>query len=129
MYTSIATVSISGTLREKLEAIALAGFSGVELFENDLISFDGTIEDIRRLVADSGLKIVLFQPFRDFEAMPEPYRSRNFERARRKFDLMNRLGVDLILVCSNVSPKCLGGIDRAAEDFFELGELAKSFNV
>lgn len=129
MYTSIATVSISGTLREKLEAIALAGFSGVELFENDLISFDGTIEDVRQLVADLGLDIVLFQPFRDFEAMPEPYRSRNFERARRKFDLMNRLGVDLILVCSNVSPKCLGGIDRSVEDFSELGELAKSFNI
>jgi 4-hydroxyphenylpyruvate dioxygenase len=129
MYTSIATVSLSGTLREKLEAIALAGFSGVELFENDLISFDGTIDDIRQFVADVGLEIVLFQPFRDFEAMPEPYRKRNFERARRKFDLMNRLGVDLILVCSNVSPKCLGGIDRSAEDFLELGELAKAFNI
>jgi 4-hydroxyphenylpyruvate dioxygenase len=129
MYTSIATVSLSGTLREKLEAIALAGFSGVELFENDLISFDGTIDDVRLLVADLGLTIVLFQPFRDFEAMPEPYRKRNFERARRKFDLMNRLGVDLILVCSNVSPKCLGGIDRSVEDFSELGALAQSFNV
>lgn len=129
MYTSIATVSLSGTLREKLEATALAGFSGVELFENDLISFDGTIDDVRQLVADLGLDIVLFQPFRDFEAMPEPYRQRNFERARRKFDLMNRLGVDLILVCSNVSTKCLGGIDRSVEDFFELGELAKSFDV
>lgn len=129
MYTSIATVSLSGTLREKLEAIALAGFSGVELFENDLISFDGTIDDIRQLVANLGLDIVLFQPFRDFEAMPEPFRKRNFERARRKFDLMNRLGVDLILVCSNVSPKCLGGIDRSVEDFSELGELAKSFNI
>jgi 4-hydroxyphenylpyruvate dioxygenase len=129
MYTSMATVSISGTLREKLEAIALAGFSGVELFETDLISFDGTIDDVRQLVADLGLDIVLFQPFRDFEAMPEPYRQRNFERAKHKFDLMNRLGVDLILVCSNVSPKCLGGIDRSVEDFSELGDLAQSFGV
>ena len=36
MRTSIATVSISGDLGEKLEAIAAAGFDGVEIFENDL---------------------------------------------------------------------------------------------
>ena len=129
MFTSIATVSLSGTLREKLEAISLAGFNGVEIFENDLISFDGTVEDVSHLIHDLNLEITLFQPFRDFEAMPEPYRSRNFERAKLKFELMNRLGVDLILVCSNVSPKCLGGIDRSAEDFYELGEIAKSFDI
>ncbi len=32
MKTSIATVSISGTLTEKLAAIAAAGFDGVEIF-------------------------------------------------------------------------------------------------
>jgi sugar phosphate isomerase/epimerase len=40
--TSIATVSISGTLPEKLRAIKAAGFDGVEIFENDLLYFDGT---------------------------------------------------------------------------------------
>src|SRR3546814_10133852 len=29
-----------------------------------------------------------------------------------------------MLICSNVSPLALGGIDRAAEDFHELGERA-----
>jgi 4-hydroxyphenylpyruvate dioxygenase len=33
---SIATVSLSGTLPEKLEAAGSAGFNGVEIFENDL---------------------------------------------------------------------------------------------
>ena len=42
MQTAIATVSLSGTLDEKLEAIAAAGFKGVEIFENDLLSFNGT---------------------------------------------------------------------------------------
>jgi 4-hydroxyphenylpyruvate dioxygenase len=35
MRRSIATVSLSGMLREKLQAIATAGFNGVEIFEND----------------------------------------------------------------------------------------------
>ncbi|TDQ16718.1 hypothetical protein DEV91_106235, partial [Phyllobacterium brassicacearum] len=34
MKTSIATVSLSGELPEKLDAIARAGFAGVEIFEN-----------------------------------------------------------------------------------------------
>ena len=37
---------------------------------------------------------------------------------------MQELGTDLMLICSNVSPIALGGIDRAAADFHELGERA-----
>ena len=124
MKTSIATVSISGDLREKLAAIAAAGFDCVEIFENDFLTFDGTPEEVGRMVRDHGLDIALFQPFRDFEGLPEPQRARAFERAERKFDLMRELGTDLMLVCSNVSPLALGGIDRAAEDFRDLGERA-----
>jgi 4-hydroxyphenylpyruvate dioxygenase len=121
---SIATVSLSGALDEKLRAIAAAGFDAVEIFENDLLSFNGSPRDVGQLCRDLGLTICAFQPFRDFEGMPEPQRARNFARAGRKFDLMLELQTDLLLVCSNVSPASLGGIDRAAADFRELGELA-----
>jgi 4-hydroxyphenylpyruvate dioxygenase len=124
MQTAIATVCLSGTLNEKLDAIANARFRGVEIFENDLLSFDGTPADIGRAIKSLGLKVVTFQPFRDFEGMPEPQRAKGFSRAERKFDLMQELGGDLLMVCSNVSPESLGGIDRAAGDFRELGERA-----
>lgn len=124
MKTSIATVSISGDLREKLAAIAAAGFDGVEIFENDFLAFDGTPAQVGRMIRDHGLEITLFQPFRDFEGLPEPQRARAFDRAERKFDLMQELGTELMLICSNVSPAALGGIDRAAADFRELGERA-----
>src|SRR6478609_7409689 len=124
MKTSIATVSISGEFPEKLAAIAKAGFDGVEIFENDFLAFDESPRDVGRMVRDHGLEITLFQPFRDFEGMPEPLRSRTFDRAERKFDIMQEMGTDLVLVCSNVSSAALGGIDRAAADFRELGERA-----
>ncbi|MGK9168888.1 sugar phosphate isomerase/epimerase and 4-hydroxyphenylpyruvate domain-containing protein [Inquilinus limosus] len=124
MKTSIATVSLSGDLRDKLEAIAAAGFDGVEIFENDFLSFDATPREVGRMVRDAGLVVTTFQPFRDFEGMPEPQRTRVFDRAERKFDLMGELGAELLLVCSNISPAALGGIDRAAADFRELGERA-----
>jgi 4-hydroxyphenylpyruvate dioxygenase len=124
MRTAIATVCLSGTLTEKIEAIAAAQFKGVEIFENDLLSFNGTPAEARRMIEDLGLRTVTFQPFRDFEGMPEPQRSKVFARAERKFDVMEELGCDLLMVCSNVSPDSLGGIERAAADFHELGERA-----
>jgi 4-hydroxyphenylpyruvate dioxygenase len=124
MQTAIATVCLSGTLNEKLEAIAAARFKGVEIFENDLLSFDGLPAEIGREIKRFGLEAVTFQPFRDFEGTPEPQRAKVFSRAERKFDLMAQLGCDLLMVCSNVSPDSLGGIDRAAADFRELGDRA-----
>jgi 4-hydroxyphenylpyruvate dioxygenase len=79
---------------------------------------------VRQLIEDSGLKTIVFQPFRDFEGMPEPQRAKVFSRAERKFDLMQELGCDLLMICSNVSPESLGGIDRAAGDLHELGDRA-----
>src|SRR4051812_43861373 len=123
---SIATVSLSGALDEKLRAIASAGFDAVEIFENDLLSFGAGPRDIAKLCGDLNLEICAFQPFRDFEGMPEPQRARNFARAEHKFDLMQELGTDLLLICSNVAPAALGGIDGAADDLRALGERAAS---
>jgi 4-hydroxyphenylpyruvate dioxygenase len=124
MRTAIATVCLSGTLREKLEMIAAAGFRAVELFENDLIAYPGPPSQVRRICDDLGLKILTVQPFRDFEGMPESRRQRVFDRAERKFDLLQELGTDLLFVCSSVSPEAMGGIDRIAADFRELGDRA-----
>jgi len=124
MKTSIATVSLSGSLSEKLEAIAAAKFDAVEIFENDLVTFNGTPTDVREAVEQLGLDIVTLQPFRDFEGMPDSLRNRVFARAERKFDVMEELGCDLLMICSSVAPESLGGIDRAAADLHELGERA-----
>ena len=129
MKTSIATVSISGNLREKLEAIAAAGYDGIEIFEQDFVAYDGSPRDVGNMVQDHGLEITLFQPFRDFEGLPEPMRAKAFERAKRKFDLMQELGTDLVLICSSCHASSLGGIDRAAADFNALGDIAKDRGI
>ena len=124
MKTAIATVSISGDLREKLAAIAAAGFDGIEIFEQDFIADTAGPREVGQMIRDHGLEIPLFQPFRDFEGLPEPLRAKAFDRAERKFDVMQELGTDLVLICSSCHPQALGGIDRAAADFHELGERA-----
>src|SRR5579862_3131608 len=104
MRRSVATVSMSGTLRQKLEAIAAARFDGYELFENDLMYFNGTPKEVRQISSDLGLTCELYQPFRDFEGVPEPIFKRNLERAEHKFEVMHALGCDMVLVCSNTLP-------------------------
>ena len=124
MSNAIATVSLRGTLEEKLRAAAAAGFAGVEIFENDLIGSELAPRDVRRMLDDLGLACMLYQPFRDFEGMPGALRQRAFDRAERKFDLMGELGTDRILVCSNCSPASLGERERIVDDFRDLGERA-----
>ena len=125
MFTSIATVSVSGTLEGKLRAIAKAGFEGVEIFENDLLTANCSAQDVAKLMRDLGLRCTLFQPFRDFEGMPDALRPRIFERLERKFDVMQAIGAPLLLVCSNVSPAALPDRERIVRDLRELGERAE----
>lgn len=129
MRTSIATVSVSGTLEQKLTAIAAAGYDSVEIFETDLLSCAASPREIARQLDDLGLTCALYQPFRDFEGMPGDLRQRAFDRAERKFDVMAELGTDRILFCSNCSPYSLGEQDRIVDDFRALGERAAARGV
>jgi 4-hydroxyphenylpyruvate dioxygenase len=120
----IATVSISGTLEEKLTAIARANFDGVEIFENDLVTSLLPPTEVRRRLADLGLAMDLYQPFRDFEAMPSDAFAHNLRRARRKLSLMEQLGATNLLVCSNVSPAAIDDDALAADQLRQLAQLA-----
>ena len=124
MRRCIATVSLSGMLREKLQAAAAARFDAVEIFENDLLQFSGSPRDVRNIAADLGLGIDLFQPFRDFEGVSAAQLARNLDRAERKFDVMQELGAPLILVCSNVQPDASGETELVAEQLYQLAERA-----
>jgi len=122
--TSIATVSVSGSLDAKLQAIAAAGFSGAEIFENDLLSSHLSAREIGKLMSDLRLACTMFQPFRDLEGLPDPQRGRTFDRLERKFDVMADLGADLLLVCSSCSPLADGDRGRMLADLHEAGERA-----
>ncbi|WP_104526290.1 sugar phosphate isomerase/epimerase and 4-hydroxyphenylpyruvate domain-containing protein [Blastococcus atacamensis] len=112
---SVATVCLSGTLEDKLAAAAAAGFDGIEVFEPDLIASSWSPREIARRCADLGLTIDLYQPFRDLDSTDPDRFARNLRRADRKFDVMEQLGVDTILVCSSVSDDAVEDPDRLAE--------------
>ncbi|MFF1697819.1 bifunctional sugar phosphate isomerase/epimerase/4-hydroxyphenylpyruvate dioxygenase family protein [Streptomyces sp. NPDC058257] len=129
MRKTIATVSLSGPLSEKLTAVATAGFDGVEIFENDLIGAPLSPEEVRLRCADLGLGIDLYQPFRDFEAVPTDVLARNLRRAERKFAVLERLGADLLLVCSSVAPDAVDDDALAAEQLRLLADRAADHGI
>lgn len=129
MRTGIATVCLSGTLKEKMQACAIAGFDGIEIFEQDLVTSPLSPEDIRKMAADLGLSLDLYQPFRDFDGVTPDLLKANLKRAEAKFRLMARLGMDTILVCSNVATATIDDDQLRAEQLAQLAALAGEHGV
>ena len=129
MRTGIATVCLSGTLKEKMQACAIAGFDGIEIFEQDLVTSSLSPEDVRKMAADLGLTLDLYQPFRDFDSVAEDLLAANLRRAEAKFRLMSRLGMDTILVCTNVATATIDDDDLRAAQLAALADLAGEHGV
>ena len=122
--TCYATPSIGAPdtpLRSKLEAISQAGFEGIELGFPDLLSFAKEYHDDRKdqssldsdydalceaagqvkaICEDLKLKIVMMQPFANFEGWDEGSKEREdaFTRAKGWIRIMGKLGCDMIQV-------------------------------
>ena len=62
----VATTSVPGDLRRKLDLIAAAGFTGVEIHEPDLTGYAVTAKDIGAHARALGLSVDLLQPFYEF---------------------------------------------------------------
>ena len=129
LRTSIATVCLSGTLTDKLHACAEAGFDGVEIFEPDLVASPASPEEITALAHRLGLSLDLYQPFRDAEGVSEELFTSVLRRARLKFELMQRLGIDTMLVCSNVATATVNDDAVSASQLRRLGEEAEAHGV
>lgn len=129
MRTGIATVCLSGTLKEKMQACAIAGFDGIEIFEQDLVTSPLSPEQVRTMADDLGLGLDLYQPFRDFDGVTPDLLKANLRRAEAKFKLMARLGMDTILVCSNVATATIDDDGLRAEQLAQLANLAGDHGV
>lgn len=126
---SIATSALFGSLAEKFAQIAGAGFDGVELHESDFTGFDGTAADVVAMARDHALSIFLLAPFYDLEGLGGAARTRAFDRLEAKFDLMQKLGVDTLLVGSSTHPDASGDPETVAADLGDLADRAGARGV
>lgn len=118
----LATVSMGGTLYEKLEATAATGFQAVELFERDLLDSGEAPRPVARMVGDLGLQIEVYGPLRDVEGLADGDAHReSIARSERMLDVAVELGARTVLVCSNTSAAASDDAGRSAS---QLGLLA-----
>ena len=117
------------SLTEKLHACAAAGFDGVELFEPDLIANDHSPEEIRALARRLGLSLDLYQPLRDIEGVDEDTFADNLRRAEATFVTAQRLGIGVVLVCSNVGTATVDSDDVSADQLRRLGDVARRYDI
>ena len=130
--TCYATVSV-GTpehdLKDKLKAIAYAGFKGIELGFPDLLAFAskrvgrdvGPQEfdilckhglDIKRICKELCLKIVMLQPFANFEGWKPQSEERQdaFKRAKGWIRIMEALGTDMLQASDSSLPGLVANV-------------------
>lgn len=129
MRKGIATVSLSGLLAEKLTAVAAAGFDGIELFDNDLVSSPLSPREVAARCADLGLTIDLFQPVRDLQGVAPERFDAVLHRVRTKLEVMAQLGTTTFLACSNVDPSSSADPDLTAEQLHRVGALAAEYGA
>ncbi|HEV7876148.1 MAG TPA: TIM barrel protein [Nocardioides sp.] len=129
MRKGIATVSLSGLLGDKLTAVAAAGFDGIEVFDNDLVSSPLSPREVAARCADLGLRIDLFQPVRDLQGVAPERFDAVLHRVRTKLEVMAELGTSTLLACSNVDPSSSADQDLTAEQLHRVGALAAEYGV
>ena len=118
---SYATCSIgtdvSDTLPRKLEAIAGAGFNGIEINYTDIVAYASSIlghqiseenyvelvtaaAQIRKLCEANSLKILMLQPFANWEGWRRgsPEREDALRRASGWIEVMKAVGTDMLQV-------------------------------
>ncbi len=125
---SMATASVSGDLRRKLETIAAAGFTGVDLHEPDLTGFSGTTKDINSHAASLGLSIEVFQTAYEFVDLTGPDLAAYPTRLDQKIQLMQELGCTTLLVGATLDKPavddqgaCIAALSQLAERVSKAG--------
>ncbi|MFC6673357.1 sugar phosphate isomerase/epimerase family protein [Marinobacterium aestuariivivens] len=121
---SISTLSLTGSLEQKLDAIKHAGFGSIELGALDLSgSGDGVSGSIER-IRNSGLRISALQEVKDFGGHSGRILAYKLELAKSYLRQMVRLGCRQLIVTPATSTHAAPEPDRIAEDLRILATLA-----
>ncbi|HVE51068.1 MAG TPA: sugar phosphate isomerase/epimerase [Casimicrobiaceae bacterium] len=123
------TISLAGTLEEKLAAMRKAGFGQVMLSARDLTSHAGGVQAAVGAVRASGLRVTGFQVLRDFEGLSGHLHAYKIDIAKAMLDMCHAVGSDLLLVCSSTSVHATGEPDALASDLAKLAMLAVPLNI
>lgn len=118
------TITLAGSLPDKLSAIQDAGFSQVMLSARDIAQHPGGVDEAVACVRASGLRVTGFQVLRDFEGLSGHLHGYKVEIAKSMIGMASAVGAPLLLVCSSTSQHASAQLDDIARDLRKLAMLA-----
>ena len=111
-------------LMEKVRLVADAGFSGIELWINDVYEFvgqGGEVSDLIKLLADRGLKVPNCIAVRGWGEADDFEYPMQLEDIKRRMELAARLGSPSIVATPPRMPTDLAQITRRYADLLKVG--------
>ena len=123
------TISLAGTLPQKLAAIRGAGFSQVMLLARDLVGHAGGLDDAIAVVRNSGLRVTGFQVLRDFEGLSGHLHEYKVDVAKSMLEMCHAVGSKVLLVCSSTSTHATDEAAVLARDLRKLAMLALPLGI
>lgn len=123
------TITLSGSLPDKLRAMRDAGFSQVMLKASDLVAHPEGVDDAVRAVQRSGLRVTGFQVLRDFEGLSGHLHDYKVDIAKSMLEMARAVGAPLLLACSSTSTHATQDIDALADDLRKLAMLAVPLGI
>jgi len=123
------TISLAGTLPQKLAAIRGAGFSQVMLMARDLVGHAEGLDDAVRVVKASGLRVTGFQVLRDFEGLSGHLHEYKIDVAKSMLEMCHAVGAKVLLICSSTSTHATADPDAIARDLRKLAMLALPLGI
>lgn len=123
------TITLAGTLEDKLAAMKNAGFTQVMLKANDLVGHPGGLQVAVQAVKNSGLRGTGFQVLRDFEGLSGHLHHYKVDIAKNMLEMCAALGCKVLLACSSTSRHASSDLDHIARDLRKLAMLAVPLGI
>lgn len=123
------TITLAGSLENKLKAMREAGFGQVMLKANDLVGHEGGVDAAVRAVKASGLRVTGFQVLRDFEGLSGHLHGYKVDIAKAMLEMAHAVGAPLLLACSSTSQHASQDLDAIARDLRKLAMLAVPMGI
>lgn len=123
---SINSANMTGSIADRMAAMAEAGFGSATLWPADLFVHFEDPEATIALIQASPVVVSAYQCVRDLEGSPPTVKARKMELARQFLDQMQLIGCDTLVLCSNVNDGLDRDWARAVADIQAIGDLAQS---
>jgi sugar phosphate isomerase/epimerase len=123
------TITLTGSLEAKLQAMRAAGFEQVMLMARDLVSHPQGVPGATAALRASGLRPTGFQVLRDFEGLSGPLHAYKVDVAKAMLKMCADTGARVLLACSSTSKHASDDPERMAADLTQLAMLALPLGI